>query len=71
MMTTGALGSQKSVRQNPASKILFKLLDHKIWKGIPQVLFDLTLERQPVGLNKFVERGFFGFVALVMGGLLI
>mgnify|MGYP007121610433 CR=1 FL=1 len=69
VMATGALGPQKSVRQNPTTQILFKFLDHKIWKWIPQVLFDLALERQPVGLNKFVEIGFFWFMALVVIGL--
>lgn len=34
-----------------------------------QVLFDLTLERQPVGLDQFVECCFFGFVALIVIGL--
>jgi hypothetical protein len=69
MMETGALGPQKSVRQNPATQILFELFDHKIWKWVPQVLFDLALERDPIGLNQFVERGLFWFVALVMVGL--
>ena len=69
VMATGALGPQKSVGQYPAAQILFKLFDHEIWKWVPQVLFDLTLERDPIGLNQFVERGLFWFVALVMVSL--
>ena len=68
-MATGALGSQKSVGQYPATQILFELFDHEIWKWIPQVLFNLLLKRQPIGLNQFVECCFFGFVALVVVSL--
>lgn len=71
MVATCALGSQKSVGQYPAAQILLKLFDHEIWQWVPQVLFDLMLECQPVGLNQFIERSFFRFVALVVIGLCI
>ena len=64
MMATGALGPQKPVGQNPATQILFKLFDHEIWKWVPQVLFDLALEREPMGLDQVIECSLFGFVAL-------
>ncbi len=68
-MATGALGPQKAVCQYPTAKVLFELFDHKIWKWIPQIVFNLLLEREPVTLNQFVECGLFGFVALVVEGL--
>ena len=68
MVATGALSSQKSVRQNPAAKIRFELLVHEVWQWIPQVVFDLLLEQQPVALDQLVEGCLFWFVALVVIG---
>lgn len=70
-MAACALSSQKSVSQDPATKILFELLDHEVRKWVPHVLFDLLLEGQPICLDELVERGLFWFVALVLVALLI
>ena len=56
------------MRQNPTAKIRFELFVHKVWQRVPQVVFDLLLERQPIALDQFVEGGFFWFVALVVIG---
>ncbi len=69
MLAAGALGPQKSVRQDPTSQILVELFDHEVWQWVPQVLFNLSQEREPASLDQFVECGFFGFVALVVVGL--
>jgi hypothetical protein len=53
----------------PQRKYSSNSLITKSGSGYPRVLFDLALERQPVGLNQFVECCFFGFVALVVIGL--
>ena len=69
MLAAGALGTQKSVSQDPAAQILVELFDHEVWQWVPQVVFNLSQEREPASLDELVKRRFFGFVALIVVGL--
>lgn len=59
------LGSQESVRQDPATEILGKLLGHKVWQCVASVTFDLCLELEPVVLHDLVEDRLLGLMPSV------
>jgi hypothetical protein len=61
-----ALVAQKSVRQDPATEVLVKLLDHEVRKTMTGLLSELLKIACKIFLNDFVEDCFFGFMALIM-----
>ena len=63
MVAALALNTQETVGQNPTAQVFIKFFYHKTWKRIAGVIFNLSFERQPVVLDKFVKDRFFGLVS--------
>lgn len=61
-----ALVPQKSVSQDPATKVLVKLLNHEVRKTVPGLLSELLKKTGKIFLNDFVKNGLFGFMALIV-----